>query len=506
MATNLKEVNYSGEKLTVGAIEILGDMTGGGVKTIQRSISDLAETVQTVAAETSDYWTAIASDLIITPTEKKQIKKEWNTIAQSYTTIYNEAQELGILDYAALKSYIAAYEALYTYLFTTIRLFDNLSENTTIPSAENFNKVFADYYSAELEANQQIAVGQVDVDSGIRTISNLSVVGYDGEVAIYKGSFYQYSTAENKWTQLNTGTLYLGAFNYQPAGELNKFFLCYEETPYKARLVTSSGVLKTGDGKYILANLDSFEAGYIYYYGEGGLWVKVENKNDWRYIVAMNDLIKYGFQVSEYIEQYIEENSHTAQYLGALDTFPSEGEYKSGDWFMWAGATQSSSQVPEGTIYYGQLYKFNDPTWTRLEPGETYTVDGRKYLSNATEYMAALNDILTAEQATEGYFSTVFANAFFANNAVLGTLQVQTIELKDDGCIKSDGYTWNSGQKGFILNSDGTLQISDGDFTGTVGATVFHFSQTFTSSDTGYYDAAGEFHEFANNDMWLVGD
>lgn len=72
---NLKELNQAENKLVVGGIKVLGSMEGPGVVSIKQNIDSLQNAVQTVTQKTDDYWSDIANDNIITPSEKKVLKK-----------------------------------------------------------------------------------------------------------------------------------------------------------------------------------------------------------------------------------------------------------------------------------------------------------------------------------------------------------------------------------------------------------------------------------------------
>lgn len=68
----------------------------------------------------------------------------------------------------------------------------------------------------------------------------------------------------------------------------------------------------------------------------------------------------------------------------------------------------------------------------------------------------------------------------------------------------------------FSVDKDGNTKMTNasavgGTFTGVdiggvINAKVFHFSESFSKSATGYTDTAGKYHDFQNGDMWLVSD
>ncbi|MCQ2398763.1 MAG: hypothetical protein MJ052_05640, partial [Sphaerochaetaceae bacterium] len=95
MARYLKQMNYAEQKMVVGALEVIGDVTGSGMKTIRKSIDSLSGNVASINTEINNYWSDIANDAVITPGEKKDLRKEINTIERTHAAILSAAEDEG---------------------------------------------------------------------------------------------------------------------------------------------------------------------------------------------------------------------------------------------------------------------------------------------------------------------------------------------------------------------------------------------------------------------------
>lgn len=141
--------NKSETHLIVDSIEVLGDMSGAGVKTIKNSIAQLENAQSTQAEKMYNYWSTIADDGIVTPEEKKTLKYQMTVILTEEPVLLSTAEDAGIADTTdEYTAYVASYNALYTYVYKTLHLFDFMGANTTLPSRELFISRFTDYYTA----------------------------------------------------------------------------------------------------------------------------------------------------------------------------------------------------------------------------------------------------------------------------------------------------------------------------------------------------------------------
>lgn len=450
-----REINQANDVLVVGGIKVLGSMEGPGLVSIKQNVQSLQNAVTTLGQRTEDYWSSIANDNIITPGEKKTLKKEWNTIQQTYASIQQMAEERGITGTDNYRAYVNKYNDLYNYLFRTIKVFDDMSENTTIPSYEEYIEKYNDYYDLELIVQSMIASSSSTYT--VRNLPNLDEPGTANEIAMYQGQFYRYNVSEHKWEHVSAGS-YQGIWNSLPDVGIDDYFLAGMTFQAVVALFTTKGILTTKDGK-ILTVKKSFNKGYLYTRTTEG-WKIIINRDDYRYTIATNDLLSMNEPISPLLQSKLDSTASaaTGKYLGPYETLPST--YNNGDFFLYNGPNKESYPYGDNDYLiceYSKMYKFNAPTWSEMDPTKT---------ENRNNFMTALTDILKINYAQDGYFDTIFANAFFSNTAALNSLSVETIELKKginkNGCMRSEDFI--SGSQGFNLPWDGNAEFQTGTF------------------------------------------
>ena len=147
----------------------------------------------------------------------------------------------------------------------------------------------------------------------------------------------------------------------------------------------------------------------------------------------------------EKIDDSIRDPAKGPQYRGVSNTLPALP--KNGDWFVYSGITTTD-------FSYGRIYRYNinklNP-WELLNPND---------LGNSRYYMSALQDILKMEKTSDGYFSNLFCNAFFSNNASIENLKVQTIFLYDTGQIQSQDETYSAERVGLKIDASGNIDAN----------------------------------------------
>lgn len=458
MASIQKEINNADSHMTLQSLTVIKDIKSKGLKTIKTELESVKKSTQQFAKKQNEFWNNISSDGIIAVNEKTLLKKEWQQIDQTHTAILKLAQEGNLEDSEDVKFYDEKYNALYEYLFSTLKLFDDMSKTTNIANRDKFNSFFADYYEAETEIQTKLAIGMVDVQ-GMRILDNLGVIGLKDEIAIYLGKLYQY--VNNEWVLIPSDG-YLGIKDKCPAGAIGQFFLAGDsDFYYPIKIKIGESFLQTTDGRFILAT-KKVEKGFIYAFTETG-WVKIIDKNDYRYIIAINDLITLGESLSDNLQGIFDaingriddaESSlqnkieYVPSYLGMFEADPKDA--KEGDWYVYNGV--ETTERNKGKVY---LYQMNTAgtalSWVKLTPSDT---------NNSKYFMAALKDILASMDAEPGYFSEVFCNAFFANSASISALQTQTIRLSDGGMIKSNDETYEQYKSGMCISSDGNADFN----------------------------------------------
>lgn len=458
MASIQKEINNADSHMTLQSLTVIKDIKSKGLKTIKTELESVKKSTQQFAKKQNEFWNNISSDGIIAVNEKTLLKKEWQQIDQTHTAILKLAQEGNLEDSEDVKFYDEKYNALYEYLFSTLKLFDDMSKTTNIANRDKFNSFFADYYEAETEIQTKLAIGMVDVQ-GMRILDNLNVIGLKDEIAIYLGKLYQY--VNNEWVLIPSDG-YLGIKDNCPTGAIGQFFLAGDsDFYYPIKIKIGENFLQTTDGRFILAT-KKVEKGFIYAFTETG-WVKIIDKNDYRYIIAINDLITLGESLSDNLQGIFDaingrlddaENSlkdkieYVPSYLGMFESDPKDA--KEGDWYVYNGV--ETTERNKGKVY---LYQMNTAgtalSWEELNPAD---------LNNSKYFMAALNDVLASMKAGPGYFSEVFCNVLFANSASISALQTQTIRLSDGGMIKSNDETYEQYKSGMCISSDGNADFN----------------------------------------------
>lgn len=458
MASIQKEINNADSHMTLQSLTVIKDIKSKELKTIKTELESVKKSTQQFAKKQNEFWNNISSDGIIAVNEKTLLKKEWQQIDQTHTAILKLAQEGNLEDSEDVKFYDEKYIALYEYLFSTLKLFDDMSKTTNIANRDKFNSFFADYYEAETEIQTKLAIGMVDVQ-GMRILDNLNVIGLKDEIAIYLGKLYQY--VNNEWVLIPSDG-YLGIKDNCPAGAIGQFFLAGDsDFYYPIKIKIGESFLQTTDGRFILAT-KRVEKGFIYAFTETG-WVKIIDKNDYRYIIAINDLITLGESLSDNLQGifdaingrlYDAETSlkdkieYVPSYLGMFESDPKDA--KEGDWYVYNGV--ETTERNKGKVY---LYQMNTAgtslSWVALTPSDS---------SNSKYFMAALNDVLASMKAGSDYFSEVFCNVLFANAASISALQTKTISLSSGGMIKSNDEIYEQYKSGMCIRADGRADFN----------------------------------------------
>ena len=347
-------------------------------------------------------------------------------------------------------------------------VFDSKVSEISQPYGSVPNEVKAVYPTIE-----QVKVIAHNEASQLRVLSSLLDVGTDGEVAIYNGAFFRYSASQSAWIRLDNKS-YLGALDSAPAqAVIGAFFLATSNMHIDALLVLfDESNLDLFDGTPLELD-EQAEEGYIYACTENG-WERIEDRNDYRYIIAFNDLYAYGFDLPTNYKTYVESTArysvatYTPTYKGALDHIPAE--FHEGDWFCWSGETTADWK-------YGAIYKFKTTSdggiWVELELD-----DGE----NQKEIMSALKDILAlnAAGANDNYYANLFAKVLVSNKAFIDSLAASMITMYKDssgkggliksqnynGTVDSNGKITNFGTLGWAIDHDGTADFANMNATG----------------------------------------
>lgn len=436
---NLKERNYAGDHLVVGSIEVLGNMKGGGVTEIKRNVDLIQKQAEMIAKEQNQYWSDLSSDGVITPVEKQMLLKEYKAIQQSYSAIYTQAVSVGLDITPIFQDYMDVYDDLHTYLYETLKLFNDMNSDTQIDDRETFDSKFSGYYYDESYVLIALSKGIIDTVD-IKVLTSLNDPGQENDIGIYRGNMYQY--LDGQWRAISTGN-YKGALHSIPAGTDKDFFLADDN------FTVIGGLYINGEQLYVnneeLGLSVKYYKGYIYY-NDNGVWFCVYDKNDYRYVAAFADVLRITGELPAIFQEALDEleeeiqNIHIPAYLGKSSTLPQNPS--NGDFFVYSG-------LNSGQWRKSDVYRYENGSWVRLDPTDS---------QNGHYYMQALEDILSINEVGNGYFATIFSQSFFSNNAVIENLSTRTLTLLNQGAIKSQVYT--SHAQGFRISADGTADFN----------------------------------------------
>ncbi len=442
------ENNMADQDVIVHSIRVLKDIDSPTTRRLTREVNLTKEAARSVAQKSDKYWQELSSDGIITPIEKKIIQREMENIANSYTALYTEAVAEHYETADFFIDYMATYNALRTYIYSTLQLFNNMEENTAVDRDE-FNQYFADYYYSENFAIVSMTVGVVS-SLGFKILTSLEDEGEDGEVGLYHGELYQY--VDNGWRPLDR-ELYYGKSAVFPPEMEGRYFLNTENSYLDDDLYLSADgedyepLELNGENLTVFTD---YEKGIIYAY-ENHHWQPKDPASDYQYLVALGDFYSVNENLPAIFKDEVEDIARRvsgSKYFGYSTVPPEDPE--EGDFFLYSG--QTTAEIVDHKWIFANLYIYRSGDWVWLDDDE---------FQNREYYMAALQDILyiASEEDSTAYFSTVFCNSFFGNIAALNALSVQTIFLDTGGVIKSNIYTEN--EEGLLIDSEGNIDANE---------------------------------------------
>lgn len=505
--------------LVVKSLTVLDKIDGGGLKEIRNSVESVKRQTAAQAKQQEQYWKSLSDDGVISVIEKQTLYRETQNIARSYSAITQQAASLQITA-ALLADYNATYNALHNYLYTTLKVFDDMSSETVIDDRNTFNTYFSNYYFEENFVLIAITAGILDTLE-FRVLESLTEPGEEGETAIYQGGLYQY--VNGAWKSVTTGA-YKGPRTELPGGEEGAFFIVSES------FTLTEGLIINGEELYVNGEALGITHTYIkglIYYCQDGVWIPENDKTNWRYAAAFADVINITGELPQIFQDAIDdlqaqvdtkasaaslqqeiqdrqgqetiingdivridgdiediidrvdgiddtladqaedisgldgratslENqmagkiSHLPVYFGPQSTIPQNPQ--EGDYFLYSG---SNNEKWIKSI----IYRWKNNSWYETPNDYPYglsptNTEFRSY------YMMALEDVLATNVAGTGFFSTVFSESFFSNDATLDSLATREIYLRQNGHIMSDKTTYSEQRNGVKIDAAGDIDAN----------------------------------------------
>lgn len=435
------ENNMADQDVVVHSLRVLSEIKNPALSQLKRDLNTQQTSAQALAIKQEKFYKSLSDDGIISPMEKKIVQREMESIATSYTALYTQAVAEHYETAPFFQDYMATYAALRNYIYSTLHLFDDMDADTEVDRDE-FNSYFSAYYYDENFAIVSMTVGVI-TDLGFKILESLEDEGEEGEVGIYRGMLYQYIDGE--WKLINK-ELYYGKSAVLPPELEGRYFLCTDNVLLYDVLYANDDPLEL-NGEMLEVG-GTYEKGIIYVY-EDHHWQRKEPDEDYRYLVALGDYYSVKDKLPDIMKAEVESIARDAvgsTYYGPL-TVPPVSPHEN-DFFLYAGET--SGETPPRWVF-ASLYMYKNSEWVRLDEA---IAQNQKY------YMEALQDILSITASTSGYFSTVFCNAFFANQAAMNSLSTKVIYLNTGGALRSEETAYIQNEQGLLIDADGNIDAN----------------------------------------------
>lgn len=285
MTRSKKLINNAENHLVVGSLEVLGEVTGRNIKTIRRTVNSLQTDFKSLSTKQKDYWSALSDDGIITSFEKILLKQEWDCINTTYAALRQEAISKQVQDTSTIIAYMNAYEALRTYLFSTLKIFDEMSADTNIDNRVTFNSYFSTYYATENLVQTALIAGVIERLEFFTTVDNLDFEGTENQLVIYAGEIYQW--LNGRWKKIGTNG-YCGSLSTLPTEIEGNYFIAAQDFFIDVYLLSPANEkLLAPNGDFLMGS-EKIERAFIYEFANDK-WRKIADDTDYRYIVAFSD-------------------------------------------------------------------------------------------------------------------------------------------------------------------------------------------------------------------------
>ena len=486
--------NMADQDVVVHSLKVLTDIDSGTTKQIRRDIETVKQQSIEGLKKQEEYWESLSDDGVISVIEKQSLKREMENIAQSKSAITAQASSLGYTS-EVLDDYIATYNALRAYIYTTLHLFDHMDEPTELEDRVTFNTMFSNYFFSENYVLLAITEGILDTLE-IRVLDNLQEEGTEGETGLYHGGLYQYT--DGAWKNVSTGN-YKGARDELPTAEPESFFLASDDFTTTENFIVNGEELLVNGETFVITR--AFRKGYIYYL-QDNIWFCENDKTNWRYAAAFADVLNVTGELPQIFQDGLDNLQAQIDTMGTsleeeialreggwtiiagdlvqigpwigdiVDDINDQIEEQAGDISdidtalatkishlpVYLGATSAVNSLnPQdngnnsGTWYKSKVYRWRNNTWEGLDPTDS---------TYQNYYMMALTDVLACNVTDNGYFAAVFAQSIFANNAVINNLETRTLHLQQGGSIESAKTIYSRESQGLKIDADGNIDAN----------------------------------------------
>jgi hypothetical protein len=218
---------------------------------------------------------AIDDDLIVTPSEKIQVKLEWDIIVAEKPVLVQQAADWGV----SSTTYVSKYDALNTYLNSSPGVLVNMSVNTTITST--FTTRFKEYYTEKVSLLNAIEDANIYlVQSEMALSPNMWTVKIDANNNIAGVGL----TAYPDWSANVKYTHVTKTVNGQQVTEAS--YVRYNNVVYKTKADPPKGTVPTNGTYWQQTDAFSSEFGVL----ADAFWIKHPSYPDLQpFIVGLVD-------------------------------------------------------------------------------------------------------------------------------------------------------------------------------------------------------------------------
>ena len=144
----LEELDLSTKSVKIGALNVLQALSGASIEDIKTAISSTLGSTQHLSGELKIFISKLLDDGMISPDEKKQLRRELGIIQTEFPMIRLEAVTAGVPEFSSgMTDYEASYTSLYSYLYVDLKVFDDMASFTVVANRIEFEEKWKVYYS-----------------------------------------------------------------------------------------------------------------------------------------------------------------------------------------------------------------------------------------------------------------------------------------------------------------------------------------------------------------------